>query len=140
MQANVNANRAEYNALVALDAFVGLTAIIGGLALLVGWIQPPLDVLRGSPFPNYVVPSLALLIVVGGTATMASIAVLAHRKFGIAASFAAGSFMMVFEIVETAVIGPASWLQLFYFVVGLVIAVLAYRASTSLMPDLTSIG
>ena len=123
-------NWADRSALIVLDAFVGVTAIIGGLALLLGWVQPPLDLLRGSPFPNYVVPGLALLVVVGGSATVAVIALLAGQRFGIVASFAAGLFMMGFEIVETVVIGPASWLQLFYFLIGLLTTVLAYRQWT----------
>jgi hypothetical protein len=38
-------------ALVVLNTFLGLTAVVGGLGLILGWYEPPpVALLRGSPF------------------------------------------------------------------------------------------
>jgi hypothetical protein len=56
--------------LMFLDSFLGVTAVLGGLGLLlrVPLFSPPLDLLGGSPFGSYAIPGLALLILVGGVA------------------------------------------------------------------------
>lgn len=58
--------RRTRRALLGLDLFLGCTAVAGGVALLLGWLTPPLDLLQGSPFADYTVPTLLLTVVVGG--------------------------------------------------------------------------
>jgi hypothetical protein len=62
-------------ALITLSGFLGITAAGGGLGLLLGWITPGMDLLDGSPFSTYVIPGLMLLTVVGGSALLATAAV-----------------------------------------------------------------
>ena len=57
---------------IILNAFLGLTSIVGGIGLIAGFGAPPLDLLKGSLFGNYFVPGFALLIVVGGLASVAT--------------------------------------------------------------------
>src|SRR5215213_5996079 len=60
--------------LLAVEAFVAVTAFAGGLALMLGAIIPylsfviipPADYLEGSPFSSYLVPGLLLALVLGG--------------------------------------------------------------------------
>jgi hypothetical protein len=70
--------------LVALDAFVGLTAVGGGLALAAGLEGDrfPPEYLEGTPFDSYVVPGLILAAAVGGSATVAAIATLRGKEAG----------------------------------------------------------
>lgn len=116
-----------------LAVFGALTTIAGGVGLVTGAIQTPLDWLQGSPFADYTVPGLALAILVGGSMLLAAATVLTGREVGVLASVFAGLAMMIFEIVEVVVIDHiagsslliAVSLQAFYFVLGLVVFGLA---------------
>jgi hypothetical protein len=115
--------------LILLNAFLALTAAAGGIALLTGWISPGIELLQGSPFTSYTIPGLALLLLVGGSAFVATVLMLLRHPYGVPASAVAGVMIIGFELVEVMVIGsPAGLarnLQLFYASLGLLIAVVA---------------
>lgn len=110
-------------ALVASTAFLGLTAIAGGVALVAEVIEPGLELLDGSPFSDYVVPGLSLTGV-GVLSTVAS--ALAWRRAGGGSVLAAlaGAGIVIYEAVEVAVIGP-HFLQALYAALGVGIVALA---------------
>jgi hypothetical protein len=116
-----------------LVVFGTLTTLAGGIGLLTGAIAAPLQWLEGSPFIDYTIPGLALAIIVGGSMLLAAATIFTGRQIGVLASGFAGLAMMIFEIVEVAVIDPyvGNWLslaltlQVFYFALGLAIFVLA---------------
>lgn len=110
--------------LIAANLFLGVTAVAGGLALLLGWIAPGLELLEGSPFTSYTIPGLALLALVGGSALLAGGAALRRAAWGPPASVVAAAAIIIFEGVEIAVIGY-HWLQAAYLAVGVLIAALA---------------
>ena len=120
-------------ALVALEVFVALGALAGGIGLLTGAIPASLEGLQGSPFVDYTIPALSLMVIVGGSMLLAAATILSGREIGVLASAFAGLVMMIFEIVEVAVIDRtggselvfAVVLQTFYFALGLAIFVLA---------------
>jgi hypothetical protein len=122
-------------ALVILEVFVALGAIAGGIGLLTGAIPASLDGLQGSPFVDYTVPAWSLMVMVGGSMLLAAATILTGREMGVLASIFAGLVMMIFEIVEVAVIDRAGGselmfavvLQTFYFALGLAIFVLSSR-------------
>ena len=115
--------------LIVLNLFLGLTAIGGGIQLLIGFYIPPVEMLAGSPFTNYTVPGLALGLIVGGSALFAAILLVRRNRFAGLASAFAGLIIMVFEFVEILVIGysegPQGFMQLLYFGLGVVILVIA---------------
>jgi hypothetical protein len=115
--------------LIVLDAFLAVTAVAGGIGLLTGANAPSLELLQGSPFSTYTIPGLALLVIVGGCALAATLLMLRRHPFGAPASGLAGAVIIGFESVEVLVIGSppgiARNLQVFYFTLGLLIAVLA---------------
>ena len=115
--------------LVILDAFLALTAIAGGIGLLTDLNAPPVTDLAGSPFSDYTIPGLALLVIVGGAAVAATLMMLRHHHNATLASGASGVVIVFFEIVEVLVIGSppgiARNLQVFYFTLGLIIIVFA---------------
>jgi hypothetical protein len=121
--------RIQYLLLIVLDAFLAVTSVAGGIGLLTGVISPPTELLQGSIFGSYTIPGLALLFLVGGSALAAMVLMLRRHAEGALASGLAAMMIMGFEIVEVLVIGSepglARNLQLFYFTLGLVIAVLA---------------
>lgn len=116
-------------ALILLDGFLAITAIAGGIGLLTGTNAPPVTDLAGSPFADYTIPGLALLVLVGGTALVATYMTIRRHKYAALVSALAAATIIVFEIVEILAIGMppgiARNLQIFYFTLGLIILVLA---------------
>ncbi len=106
--------------LIVVDLFAALTAIAGGVALIAGVIQFPLEWLQSTPFSSYTIPGLILAIIVGGSALVATATMLTGRSFGVIASQAAGFIIAGWTVGEVAMLGYVSWLQPFMFVVGLV--------------------
>ena len=60
-------------ALVVVNLFAAVSAIVGAIGLLVGFMDIPLSELTGTPFTDFTVPALLLGIVVGGSALVAAI-------------------------------------------------------------------
>ena len=112
--------------LAVLDGFLGVTAVLGGLALLfrVPFATPPADLLAGSPFDSYFIPGLALLVLVGGGGVLAATLLARRLARGVPASAAVGLMILVFEAVEVVVIGFTGLLA-FYVALGLAIVALA---------------
>ena len=108
-----------------LTAFLALTAAAGGVALMAGLNAPPLSSLEGSIFTDFSLPGLALILIVGGSALLAFILLLRGSRFAGPAAVAAGVIVMSFEFVEVLAIGsplgPARFMQVFYFVLGILI-------------------
>jgi len=122
-------------ALVVLEAFVALSAVAGGIALLTGTFAQGIPVawLQGTPFSDYTIPGLVLAIVVGGGMGVAAVTVFIHREWAVLISVVAGILMVNFEVVEAASVDSKAGnrlplmagLQVFYFVLGLAIFGLA---------------
>ena len=112
--------------LTILDGLLGGTAVLGGAALLFGWLGIPLELLAGSPFMSYTVPALALIVLVGGSGVLATVLLLRRSATALAVSGVAGLIIVVFEMVELRVIG-FSWLLALYVVLGLAILALTLR-------------
>ncbi len=115
--------------LIILLFFLGVSAIPGGIALASNLYAPPVEALKGSLFPNFVLPGLALTIIVGGSGLLAAILLLRQSKYGLLAAASAGTIIMFFEFVEVLVIGITPGyslaLQLIYFGLGTLIEILA---------------
>lgn len=117
----------ERTVLVAVELFVGVMAIVGTIGLLGGfWSQGlPVDLLRGSPFTSYLIPALALFVLVGGSAFLAATLLLTNQPAGNPASFLAGIILVIFEVIEYQAIGFAMFLQPAMFALGLLLIALA---------------
>jgi len=111
--------------LLIAEAFVAFTALIGGLALIVGSIDPtfemgvtpPSEYLDGLWFDSYVVPGLLLAGIVGGIHVLAFVLLLRNRPMALFASAAAAYAILIWIFVQMVVI-PFSWLQAVYFAAG----------------------
>lgn len=91
-------------ALAAIETFIGLGAVGGGLAILTGAFDQwfPLTWLQGTPFSDYTIPGLILLIVVGGGMLFAAATQFIQREWTVFLSAAMGFVMLgwiAFEIV-----------------------------------------
>lgn len=130
---------------IVATGLLALTAIPGGLALIVGFHAPPVEMLRGSLFRSFVVPGLALTLVVGGSALAATVLLLRRSPTGPAASGVAGLVVMAFEFVQVVSIGSppgaSRAMQVGYFALGTLLvasALVAPRAANPPGPDATS--
>jgi len=91
--------------------------------------------LQGTPFADYTVPGLILGLVVGGSALVAMVATIKSDSLGAIASMIAGVIMMGWIVGEYLLIPEirffanlaTNWQQGLYFLVGLVMVVLALR-------------
>jgi hypothetical protein len=117
-------------ALFAIDLFVALTAIGGGIALAAGLESQeriPLAWLDGTPFTSYLIPGLILAVAVGGSAAIAALVVYKSRTAGGAASILAGLLLMGFILAEVMLLNqPSPWTgtEVFYFGFGLLMSLL----------------
>ncbi len=89
-----------------MEAFIGLGAIGGGIALLIGafaqWL--PVTFLQGTPFSDYTIPGLVLTFVVGGGMLLAAATLFLRQEWVVLLSAAMGLIMIGWEIVEVAII------------------------------------
>ena len=119
----------------ALLAFGALNAFAGGYYGLAGAEGVPREWLAGSPFSDYAVPSLVLFVVVGGALALAAIMVFRGHPLARAIACAAAAVLLVWIVVQVAIIGYVSWMQPATFAAGLLMLLLI-----SLLPSTASTG
>jgi hypothetical protein len=111
----------------ALLAFGAVNAFGGGSYGLSGARGVPREWLAGSPFSDYLVPSLILFIVVGGVLSLAAVLVFRRHRMAITAAYAAAAILLIWILVQVAMIGYVSWLQPATLAGSLLVALLAWR-------------
>ncbi|MGN6220837.1 MAG: hypothetical protein ACTHNQ_15150 [Microbacterium sp.] len=112
--------------LLILQAFVAVTALAGGVVLVLGSTNPDLGsvlvppdaYLAGSPFASYLVPGLLLIVGVAGVHAAAFVTVLVSSRWAMPLSAAAGFGCLIWIFVQMIYI-PFSALQAVYFALGL---------------------
>jgi hypothetical protein len=98
-------------ALAAVLGIVALNAFGGGVYGMSGAEGVPASWLDRSPFDTYFVPSLLLFVAVGGSAALSAVLVFRRAPMGPAYALAAGAILLVWIVVQVAIIGWVSWLQ-----------------------------
>ncbi|CAM5394200.1 hypothetical protein [Leifsonia shinshuensis] len=102
-------------------SFNALSAVGGGAAvLLTNGLGMPASMLKGGPFASFLWPGIILLVVVGGTQSLAVGLLLARRPSALAWTAVAGFGMIIWIFVETGIIRGLSWLQALYFTTGVI--------------------
>ena len=153
---NGTPGRATRVALGLCDLFLGATAVYGGVVVIP---TLPQEWLRGTQFPDWTLPQVALTSV-GLVALAGAVGLVSRPQFGVRATALAGGAIAIFEVVQTlsislgnwlGVVGvdfgnrvvvegsagtihPALWLQPFYFALGLAMLFFAWRALRSTAP------
>jgi hypothetical protein len=124
--ADVNEKRIRV-AVVSINLFEAVSAFVGALGLVVGFMAIPVSVLATTPFTDFTVPALLLGVVVGGSALVAAVvAALGIRHWDALATAAAGCITLGWLTIEIAMIGLGSWAQAVWWLVGLLMVVLAF--------------
>jgi hypothetical protein len=111
--------------LTALLAFGAINSFAGGYYGLSGAPGVPVEWLAGSPFKNYFIPSFILVVVVGGAFSFGAVAVAADSRVARVSAFAAGTVVLIWIMVQLAIIGYVSWMQPATVIAGILVLVLA---------------
>ena len=113
-------------ALMALLLLQGISGIAGGVALVAApdgrIMQMPVSYLDGSPFSDYLIPGLILLLVLGVFPLVVLAELWLRPRPAWYGTFAVGCGLIIWILVEVLII-PLSVLQAFFGVVGVLIAV-----------------
>jgi hypothetical protein len=113
-------------ALVALEGFVALSAIGGGVTMAAGIDRFPPDWLHGSPFADYFWPGIILAVIVGLGSALAAWTVGRRSVAADRASVAAGLILAGWIVGEVAFLSqngaptsPRGPIEVLYLLVGL---------------------
>ena len=112
---------------------VGVNALGGAWYGLLGAPGVPDSWLDGSPFSSYLVPSLVLGIVVGGSQLLAAMLVARRHRQARQAVLLAAVLLAGWIVAQVAIIGPVSWLQPAMFAAAVLEAALASSARGSVV-------
>ena len=104
--------------LLGLLLFNGLSATVGGLALMTDWIPEQASWVRDTDFPSNYFPGVILMAVVGGSSLIAAAGLVKRSDGWQLTSIAAGTIMMFWIIGEIASIRGFHFLQVIYLMTG----------------------
>jgi hypothetical protein len=121
--------------LCVLDPFLAISAIGGGIGLLVGAADLPQEWLDDTPFASYAIPGIILAVVVGGAWLIASLALYSRYRFAPFASLLAGTLQLGWFAVQVAMLGYISWMQPFIGALAVIVIVAAWRWQRALATD-----
>jgi len=123
-----------------LQAFIGLTAILGGFELVSDpsgiKMNLSLEWLNGSPFPDYFVPGLILLIVIGVANTIGAAVTFFRSRYSGNTAVALATCLIIYLTVEIWVVGLQTILQPSYFILGVIVLLLGLKLHGSLQKGL----
>lgn len=109
-----------WTGLFALQLFNALSAVGGGVGLVfANGLGMPSALLAETPFPDFVIPGLILMFVVGGTQLTAAGLQWYGNRWWLVAAAVAGAGMIIWIFVEVAMLPGYSFLHTVYFASGL---------------------
>lgn len=118
---------------IALSAFSALSAVGGGLELIVAsrgnQYLPPLEVLRHTPFDSFVIPGLILAVVVGGASLFSAVLAWRRSLFAVDATILAGGSLLFWILAEVGMLRGVHWLHAVYGALGLAILSVGMRGA-----------
>jgi hypothetical protein len=107
-----------------LQFFIALGAIVSGLLMIIipdgSLMKMPLSMLEGSPFKNFLLPGLILMIINGLGNVFSGILSFRKQKLAGFAGIFFGMGLMIWIFVQVNMIGGGHWLQYLYFSLGIV--------------------
>jgi hypothetical protein len=135
MKNNEHSRSAGLYLLLAALLFQGLSGVAGGIGLVIDpsgkTIGLPIEWLQGSPFGNYLVPGIILLLVLGVVPLMAIYGLWTQQRWSWPLALFVAMALITWIGVEIIVVGyqPAPPLQLIYGVLAIGILTLVLLRS-----------
>ena len=124
-------NRFATFTLGVLQIFIGITAVLGGFGLVSDpsgtKMHVPLELLKDSPFNNYIIPGLVLLIVNGAGNVLAGIFTFFRTRYAGNLAMFFGVFLTLYMAIEVWFIGLLNFSQPLYFILGLIELILGLK-------------
>jgi len=116
--------------LSVIQAFIGITAIAGGLRLISnpnGLPDFPIEWLINSPFSNYFFPGLVLLIVIGFGYVVSSMVTFLRKGYSGGLATLLGICLILYLTIEIWFVGLRNFLQPLYFILGIVVLIFGLK-------------
>jgi len=110
-----------------IQAFIGITAIAGGLRLVKnpnGLPDFPIEWLINSPFSNYFFTGLVLLIVIGLGFVVSSTLNFLRKRYSGGMAALLGVCLILYMIIEVWFVGLRNFLQPLYFILGVIVLII----------------
>ena len=121
---NTNGKRKVYFGLGSLQAFIGIGAMGGGFMLVKdpsgSALGVPLSLLEGSPFPNFLIPGIFLLVVNGVGSMIGAGLSFSRRRYAQEIAIVLGAILVAWILIQVVIIKSFSWLHILYFILGVV--------------------
>ena len=123
MESSPKKKKALATGLGVLQVFIGLGAVVGGLALVLepsgSNIGVPHEMLKSTPFSTFLVPGIVLLIVNGIGSLIGAIASI--KRYGCAGgiAIALGLFLAAWILLQVYWFTGIHWLHVLYLGLGL---------------------
>ena len=118
-----------------LQIFIGITAVLGGFGLVSDpsgtKMNLPLELLKNSPFINYLIPGLILLIVIGVGNVLAGIVTFFRTRYTANLAIFFGVFLILYIAIEVWFIGLLNFSQPLYLILGIIELILGLKLSKS---------
>ena len=113
-----------YFGLGALQAFIGLGAIGGGLLLVIdpsgSKLGLPSGLLEGTLFPNYLIPGIFLFMVNGIGSLIGAVFSFTKRRYTQEIAISLGAILVSWIVIQVIIIRSIGWLHGLYFILGIV--------------------
>jgi hypothetical protein len=117
-----------YGLIFVLHAFVGIGGMAGGLAAILNPEAPmgaPVDMLKNSPFSNFLIPGIILFAIIGLGNLISAITMLFKSRFQGYISSVFSWALVIWIVVQCIMLREIVFLHVLFFIIGLVEAVLA---------------
>lgn len=107
-----------------LQAFVGLGALGGGIMLVRdpsgSAMGLPMRILEGSPFPDFLIPGLFLLVVNGIGNMIGAVLSFTNRRSAPELAIILGAILVVWIVIQVVIIISIHWLHVIYITLGVI--------------------
>jgi hypothetical protein len=120
--------RIVYRLLFALHGFVGIGAVVGGLAAIInpqGPLGMSIEPLKNSPFSDYLIPGIILFTVIGLGNIISALAFIFKSKFQGYISSIFSWALVIWIVVQCVILNTVVFLHILFFTIGLIEAVLS---------------
>jgi hypothetical protein len=117
--------------LFVLVSFLALTATFSGMVMMGNpdgaIMNLPLSLLEGTPFKNYFVPGLFLMVLVGLVNMVAVVTNMRRSNSRYNWAIAGGFMICGWIMAQVVLIRTLHWLHFVYFITGMLVILIAFQ-------------